>query len=241
MTTKPKLTLLGDAWIYGTWKSEQKNLIPDQPGMSQWLSDRFDVVVDFYDANHGIWNDVARVKSADLSGTVIVFQSNTAHRLHSNNYEVSYSELARQSKDLAEFFSSVVDGYYQQLDKIAADANTKIYLCGSVTDIDESVIAKYPNLVNLCTSWINLCCSEHTPSPVMQGYVRQQQFDLDLEFERIDRNDLLEQLSMTNNPFKSAKLISSELFQYVNIESKLWPTLEAHRIIAEHILKHLPQ
>jgi hypothetical protein len=251
MTNKPKLTLIGDAWIYGTWRTERLDIpdelmnfehsVPDQPGMSEWLGARYDVVVDFYDSNRGMWFDAQRVKDADHSGPVIVFQSDTSLRFNSDVFDVRYSDVAKNCENLEDFYSQIVDEYYCGLDQAAAESGIKIYMCGSVTDLDAAILSKYSNLVNLCTSWVQLVCPSHVPSPMLQGYIRSHRPDLERDFTRLNRSDLMNQLSITNNPFKSRELHNTGMFVSMFQQPRLFPTMEAHRIMAEHILNHLPQ
>ena len=215
--------------------------VPDQPGMSEWLNERYDVVVDFTGIDRGIWLDVQRVKAADHSGPVIVFQSNTSFRFNSDLFDIRYGDVAKNCENLEDFYSQIVDAYYRGLDQAAAESGIKIYMCGSLTDLDAAVLGKYPNLVNLCTSWIQLVYPEHTPSPVMQTYIRSPRPDLEREFQKSNRSDLMNQLSATYNPFKRREMCSTGMFASLFSTSSLYPTMEAHRIMAEHILNHLPQ
>lgn len=251
MTNKTKLTLIGDAWIYGTWRTHRfdtpdeygsnMHIVPDQPGMSQWLNEHFDVVVDFTGTDRGIWFDAQRVREADHSGPVIVFQGNTGFTFNSDVHGTRYEDITLTCENLEDFYRRIVDEYYQSLDQTAADCGIKIYMCGSVTDLDAEILNKYPNLINLCTSWIQLVCPEHVPSPVMQGYIRAYRPDLERDFQRLNRTDLLNQMSITHNPFKGQALCNTGMFVSMFRQPRLLPTLEAHRVIAEHILNNLPK
>jgi|694.fasta_scaffold17773_10 hypothetical protein len=243
MTNKPKLTIVGDGWIYGTWRREQNESVPDQPGMSAILSDHYDVNLVYHDfptesLRSGIWAELGLLQSIDLEGTVIVFQGNTANTHYAHHFGVRHEEIIKSSTNLRNLYSNIVDRWYSELDRIAAAAGKTIYLVGSATDIDTAVLMSYPNLACVCSSWIKLMYPEHVSTPVMLGYVRDSFQDLELTFERMGRHDLLNEQLMTNDPWRKKDLLVSEGFTLLMGRDGLMPTQQAHRAVAQEILQH---
>jgi hypothetical protein len=243
MENKPKLTLIGDSWIYGTWRKDDGTVVPDQPGMSRLLSDRYDVTLHHPDAHtenfrNGIWSELLLASKVELAGTVIVFQGNTANTLHAHAFDFRHDELITTSANLEDLFSRIVDSWYAELNKIAAAAGITIYVAGGATDIDQAALSRYNNLANICTSWIQMMIPDHVPTPVMLGSVRDSFRDLELSLQRLGRDDMVEQLLLLTDPFKRAQLISSGAFTSLVDRPGLWPSLTAHDKMAEHILNY---
>jgi len=243
MENKPKLTLIGDSWIYGSWRKDDGTVVPDQPGMSRLLSDRYDVTLHHPDAHtenfrNGIWSELLLASKVELAGTVIVFQGNTANTLHAHAFDFRHDELITTSANLEDLFSRIVDSWYAELNKIAAAAGITIYVAGGATDIDEEALSRYNNLANICTSWIQMMIPDHVPTPVMLGSVRDSFRDLELSLQRLGRDDMVEQLLLLTDPFKRSQLISSGAFTSLVDRPGLWPSLTAHDKMAEHILNY---
>lgn len=243
METKPKLTLIGDSWIYGTWRRHDGTVVPDQPGMSRLLSAKYDVTVHHPDSHtenlrNGIWSELMLASELELAGTVIVFQGNTANTWQAHAFDFRHDEVITTSANLEDLFSRIVDRWYAKLDKLAAAAGITIYVAGGATDIDQAALSRYNNLANICTSWIQMMVPDHVPTAVMLGSVRDSFRDLELSLQRLGRNDMVEQLLLLTDPWKRAQFINSGAFTSLFDRPGLWPSLTAHDKMAEHILNY---
>jgi len=233
-----RLVIFGSSWSQGEWKQSEGKIEIGHSGMTEYLSDRFQVS-NFSRASSSIWSILnslhqyfTRCEIVD-GQKIIVFQNDPFFSHLAEKYDVSYSKLYQDSTDIRQFYESILEIFYIKLNNLAAQFNTKIYLCGTMSALHTEALKNFSNLINLCTCWITLLDDSYTPDilPVLLSK------DFLLTCRQKGRMDFCEQIMdhTDQNFVYFTKLTENQYIDNPNAIGDFHPNRQGHLRMSNHI------
>lgn len=239
--SQPTLLIVGDSWGCGEWKHDgNHHLVLNHPGMEEYLSERFKVVnlsrgaSSHWQTCYSLWNYLdTRVDDSELK--ILILQSDAFRSTLHERYNVDIDKVYAESVDLFHFYEQLIEMFYMKLNGIAHQYNTDIYLSGSLTDLHTGIVSNFDRLIPVCTSWIQLLDSRHTPSIIPL----RMQPDFFLAAKKYNRWDLCEQIAKHSDQhfLELQEMLETDL--YGPAQGDFHPSRLGHRVFANHILKFI--